>query len=208
MSDLFERSEQDNSDVLLYDLFTSPTADDISVLLFDNIRVDAFDGVNTTIVYTYKLPSCGSVFESSLLIPLKIESATVMHTLFAIGMCSSLWFWMGFATPTIHIGLKICEMVSIDESTLLFWNFVFHGVLLEYMYMNNLEFSVEVTAALIRSSSIGQQSVGLHCLRVQSKLDVLVPIGGEKSCYAMLKHLLCVNLFVKLLHSVEHSGNN
>ena len=170
-----------DTEELFHDLFTSSATEDDLVLKYDNIIVHAFDGQNTRVVYTFILTN-GLEFQSTLYVPMEMVQASVMPTLFAIGMCKSLWFWMGFATPTIHIGSKVCEMVYIDQSMLSYWDFVIHGVLLEYMYMNNLKFRVKITAAIMCFSRAGYEHEVCALGSAGSKQDVLVPIGGEKRC--------------------------
>jgi hypothetical protein len=115
------------------------------------------------------------------------SSASVSSTLFAIGMCSLLWYWMGFATPTIRISAAVAGKCHLDQSALHYWMWFYEVAILEFCFVNKIKHSVDIvvdhetglsaTAVLqmLHHEEDERATVGKD---TEGRNHAIVPIGG------------------------------
>ena len=140
------------------------------------------------VVFTYSHAN-EHTFTTNLIVP-----ALVLRTeyLMCIGLCILPWFWMGFATK--HI---IIEAGHLSNEMLQFWESFYNNVLLEFKYVNRLDFDIKVESKhrsqdiLSESELFPFHSEVLEWTSdidfVESKLDsrganrklTLCPLGGD-----------------------------
>jgi hypothetical protein len=171
----------------LVGLFDESQVDDWS-FRFDAIRLERADDVKlTTVVFEYSI-STGAYFQSSMILQGPGDQLP-FSALFAVGMCSALWFWMGFATPTIEISASLCGALDIDPSMLQFWDTFINGVLLEFRYVNKLKKRIVLVPLGGAGNNNSSSSNGprMSCKAGVSRGrregvsdgDVLIPMGGK-----------------------------
>ena len=123
-------------------------------------------------------------FTSDVHLPLSV-SALLLHPsygmlLFSIGMCILPWYWMGFATKVIEIDERVGRF---HPSVIDYWTEVYNNVLLEYLYLNRLDFDIEIRYS---SDDISIRPGHISNVSFTDKPKVLVPIGGINNNYYLV----------------------
>jgi len=102
----------------------------------DNERTTSNCEVNFIFNYDNTLElSCKTIVDTS-----NIDELILNRLLIAIGLCSLPWYWMGFGCKRIVVDENIGNHVT--DEMLPFWNELYDNVLLEYMYVNKLNWPV------------------------------------------------------------------
>lgn len=176
--------EEEGSDNEIGGLFATVTVADL-VFVFEDIIVDE-QGV---IHFHFSINS--TIFKSTLHLGNHQEALNKEEhypLLFPIGMCVLLWYWMGFGSKRIQISNQISSLLPDIHEILLFWTNFYNNIMLEYMYINHLDFTIEIFTeyralpAPIRSSTSSASKLAFN-------QQVLVPIGGGKDSLVVW-HLL------------------
>ena len=118
-------------------------------------------------------------FTSDIHLPTSISSVPALEPhrtlLFSIGMCVLPWYWMGFATKVIEISSKIGKF---HPGIIEYWVEVYNNVLLEYLYLNKLDFDIEI------HYTVDETPMTLGLTSDSPRRDatkVLIPIGGKQN---------------------------
>eukprot|EP01038_Epipyxis_sp_PR26KG_P009134 gene9134-12320_t len=112
------------------------------------------------------------------------SSLIINRSIFNIGMCVLTWYWMGFGTKNIILSNNIIQKCELNQDMIDFWDIVFNNVLLEYLYVNNLTFHINIIPELPFQSAedfAESSKVGIRIEKITSSpRKVIVPLGGGK----------------------------
>jgi hypothetical protein len=177
----------DDSDSEMGSLFKQIDVRD-SIFVFENIQIIEINSIE----FTYRVNDI--IFHSLLVIPgtlplQRLPTELQHRILFSIGMCVLPWYWMGFATKIIKIHSNLGTFTS---TVIEFWSEFYNEILLEYMYLNHLDFDIEITYTSCSHST--SEPIDTSSITANSSNKVLIPIGGKPISHlcTYLLHFICM----------------
>lgn len=131
-------------------LFKSSDPED-EIFYFKSISVfnpaEDQTGVSSEVRFEYSLSNKTNIV-SHLVIASKL-SADSLPILACIGMCILPWYWMGYATKRI-----VVEAVTLSSADITFWQYLYDNVLLEFKYVNKIDFSISISSTESTTESV------------------------------------------------------
>ena len=209
MHDVHNDNNDDDSESDFGGLFATEDPMD-AVFYFRGVDLEeAADGSHWVATFTFNFHGkvdlrCTTTFAAAPTAGMPPVERLGAHVL-AIGLCMLPWYWMGFATPRIVVErqARILQVrrrdgarqapypvpVALTSEQQHFWNTLYGHVLLEYMYVNKLDWPVPRLEVVEEEEEDGVGGGGgdqttLHSFprsdRVDGDLRVLLPLGGGK----------------------------
>lgn len=151
------------------------------VFYFESMTVSDYQGIGggvSEVVFKYSL-SHETYFQSKIVLNQPIDKTKHSSMLFAIGMCSLTWYWMGFATKRIVIEEAVYAHFCICSDLIAFWETFFRNVLLEFFYLNRMnaaDITIETASAIVGQADSTPSKIDLD----GSSRSILLPLGGGK----------------------------
>ena len=167
----------------LENLFHLRDSDVDETFYFNDIVIYPSNDTNkTTVIFKYSF-SNETDFESLLHID-NLINYNHLPILFCIGMCILPWYWMGFATKNIVIAIETHKLFEIDNYMVNFWEDFYNNILLEFIYLNRVNFyKINLTYDNKSSSKPNTEfmdindNVGVNRSNNINN-SVLIPLGG------------------------------
>ena len=155
--------------------------DDEDIFYFENMVISDYEGVGggvSQVIFEYSL-SHEIYFRSKLVLNQAIDSDKHSSILFAIGMCSLTWYWMGFATKRIVIEDSVYAHFHISTEVISFWTQFYCNVLLEFIFLNRMnaaDITIETSSPLSNNTPLVPELRDDIC----DPNKILLPLGGGK----------------------------
>jgi len=131
---------------------------------------------------TFQFSFCNETnFESVVLLDIAIDEkdASVLRTVFSIGLCVCSWYWMGYYTSEIIISQKIIHMCSVSADMMQFWDMLYHNISLEYVYVNKIPYQRVRFILEGGAPPSDQEKSTTSGAKPKPKHSVIIPMGGK-----------------------------
>ncbi len=134
---------------------------------------------------TFQFSFCNEInFDSVVLLDTAIDKkdASLMRTVFSIGLCVCSWYWMGYYTSEIIISQKVIQMCSVSADMMKFWDMLYHNISLEYVYVNKIPYQHVRLILEGGAPSADQAKSTTSGDKPKPKHSVIIPMGGKHTC--------------------------